>query len=130
MPGSVKRRVRLRSGRQPRDADPMSTLAIERRAADEADVAFLLELRRRTMTRHQIASGVIPSDEEHRRRVLARYECAQILSFGGRPMGLLKVEREGLEWVLHQIQIEPEFQGRGRRAALNNDALYGVGPGA
>jgi ribosomal protein S18 acetylase RimI-like enzyme len=91
----------------------MSTLAIERRAATEADVPFLLELRRRTMTRHQIASGVIPSDEQHQRRVLARYECAEILLFGGRPMGLFKVEREGLDWVLHQIQIEPEFQGRG-----------------
>ena len=91
---------------------------IQRRPATEADVPFLIELRCQTMTAHQIASGLTPSDEERRRRVLARFECAEVLSCEGWQMGLLKVTRDGPEWVLQQIQIAPEFQGRGIGEAL------------
>lgn len=84
-----------------------------RRAATEADVPFLIELRRQTMTVHQLASGVTPSDEERRRRVLVRYECAEIILQGTRPVGLLKVARDASDWELMQIQLIPELQGHG-----------------
>jgi GNAT superfamily N-acetyltransferase len=87
--------------------------ALSRRAATEADVPFLLELRRQTMTAHQLAAEVVPSDEERRRRVLLRYEHAEIILQGTRPVGLLKVARDALDWELIQIQLIPELQGRG-----------------
>src|SRR5262249_35509622 len=82
-------------------------------AASEADLPFLVELRRRTMTGHQLASGVLLSEDEQRERVLARFECAQIVLLSAEPVGLLKVARDGLEWQLLQIQIVPAQQGRG-----------------
>lgn len=91
---------------------------IERRPATEADFSFLLELRRQTMTAHQVHAGLAPSDDERRERVLARYECAEILSYEGRPVGLWKVVRDGREWDLIQIQLKPELQGFGVGKAL------------
>ena len=86
---------------------------LERRPATEADVGFLIELRNQTMSAHQVAAGLVPSDEERRTRVLVRYDCAEILVRAGEPIGLLKVARDGLDWDLKQIQLIPEFQGRG-----------------
>lgn len=73
----------------------------------------MIELRRQTMTAHQLAVGVTPSDEERSRRVLVRYECAEIILRGTQMVGLLKVARDALEWQLIQIQLIPELQGRG-----------------
>lgn len=83
------------------------------RQATEADIPFLMELRRITMTEHQLASGVQPSEEERIRRVRASFHCAQIIESGGKPIGLLKVVRNEFEWDLVQIQLAPEFQRRG-----------------
>jgi ribosomal protein S18 acetylase RimI-like enzyme len=91
---------------------------VHHRPATEGDVPFLLELRRQTMTEHQIASGVVLSDEQHHHRVMAHFEAAEILLSGEVPVGLLKVVREGTEWELLQIQLCPAFQGRGHGAQL------------
>lgn len=83
------------------------------------------------MTVHQIASGVTPSEEERRRRVSFRYECAEILQQGTRPVGLLKVARDGLDWELIQIQLIPELQGKGVGSELiRNLALEAQQAGA
>jgi ribosomal protein S18 acetylase RimI-like enzyme len=83
------------------------------RQAVEADIPFLLELREQTMVRHQLASGVEASDDERIRRVMAQFEWAQIIMLAARPVGLLKVVREGSEWELVQIQLVPDMQGAG-----------------
>lgn len=121
-----ERRIRLVS-----DSGSTAAPRLERRLATEADVAFLVELRRQTMTVHQIASGVTPSEEERRRRVLFRYECAEILLQGTRPVGLLKVARDGSDWELIQIQLIPELQGKGIGSELiRNLALEAQQAGA
>jgi GNAT superfamily N-acetyltransferase len=94
-----------------------------RRPASEADMAFLMQLRRQTMEAHLVASGVSPSEEEHRRRVLARFECAEILLFDGKPSGLLKLARDGNAWTLIQIQLVPELQGQGLGAWLVRNVI-------
>jgi GNAT superfamily N-acetyltransferase len=91
---------------------------LERRAATAADVPFLIELRQQTMTAHQVAAGLVPSDDERRSRVLVRYECAEILVHAGKPVGLLKVARDGLDWDLIQIQLILEYQDRGLGSQL------------
>lgn len=96
----------------------LTSTQISYRPATEADVPFLMELRHQTMDAHLRASGVEPTDEEHLRRVLFRFECASIVLFDSRPIGLLKVAREGRCWDLTQIQLVPEMQGRGVGAWL------------
>jgi ribosomal protein S18 acetylase RimI-like enzyme len=82
------------------------------RPASDTDVPFLVALRQQTMTRHFVASGVVPSEEQHRARVLYRFECAQIVECDGKPAGLWKVARDGLDWQLIQIHLAPELQGQ------------------
>lgn len=84
----------------------MHRAQINLRSATEADVPFLLVLRQETMDAHLLASGVVPSAEEHLRRVLYRLDCAQIIQLAGETIGLLKVAREGTDWTLIQIQLE------------------------
>jgi phosphoribosylglycinamide formyltransferase-1 len=88
------------------------------RPAVEADVPFLLALRRQTMAPHVRAAGLEPPDNEWLERVMADFDCAQILLAGDRPVGLLKVVRKGRAWHLSQIQLLPELQGRGIGTAL------------
>jgi ribosomal protein S18 acetylase RimI-like enzyme len=87
--------------------------ALALRAAREDDVPFLLALREQTMDGHFRASGAESSRELHLERVRVRFECAQIIEHEGRPAGLFKVARDGLDWQLIQIQLAPELQGRG-----------------
>ncbi len=91
----------------------MSGIEISFRKAAEGDVPFLLLLRERTLVPHQIASGVVPSEEERERRVRADFEVAQIILLAGEPVGLLKVARAGSMWHLLQIQLTPARQGAG-----------------
>jgi len=70
------------------------------RGATEADLPFLLELRERTMSEHLRRSGVEPSESERSERVLARFECAQVIELSGAPVGLVKIARDGKEWSL------------------------------
>jgi ribosomal protein S18 acetylase RimI-like enzyme len=98
---------------------PMPSLnALSFRQATETDIAFLLELRRVTMSSHQVASGVTPTNEERLTRVRAAFECAQIIEFEVKPIGLLKVVRGDAEWQLQQIQLMPEFQRKGLGSAI------------
>lgn len=83
------------------------------RPATEADIPFLLELRRQTMSDHLRASGIEPTETERRERVLASFDCGEIILLAGTPVGLLKVVRGPDNWDLVQIQIVPEKQGRG-----------------
>jgi GNAT superfamily N-acetyltransferase len=83
------------------------------RAATRGDVPFLVELRRQTMVPHQVASGVVPSEEELTRRVVSRYEFAQIVLLDDQPIGLFKVPRDGLQWEVMQVQLSPHWQGGG-----------------
>jgi ribosomal protein S18 acetylase RimI-like enzyme len=92
---------------------PGTSEALTFRPATEADIPFLLELRRQTMSEHLRASGIEPSESERRARVLVSFDCAEIILLAGAPVGLLKVVRGADNWDLVQIQIVPEKQGRG-----------------
>jgi len=96
---------------------------LQLRPATEADLPFLLELRRQTMTEHLRASGVPQSEAEMEQRVRVRFDCAQIVLSGGAPIGLFKAVRDGHEWTLFQIQIAPAHQGRGIGAQLIGELL-------
>ncbi len=97
--------------------------ALVLRAAREDDVPFLLALRGQTMDGHFRASGAEPSRELHLERVRVRFECAQIIEHEGRPAGLFKVARDGVDWQLIQIQLAPELQGRGAGERLIGELI-------
>src|SRR5438094_9432636 len=96
---------------------------VTRRAAVSEDIPLLVELRRLTMSAHQSNSGMTPSDEERERRVMARFDCAEILLFDGEPIGMFKVAKDGLTWEFIQLQIVPKFQGAGLGEALIREML-------
>lgn len=97
---------------------PVPVPALLRRPATPHDIPFLLALRQRTMNGHLVASGAEIDDAHHMARLIHRFECAEVLLHEGDPVGLLKVSRDALEWVVVQIQLVPAWQGRGIGAAL------------
>jgi ribosomal protein S18 acetylase RimI-like enzyme len=90
-----------------------SDLSVSLSPATREDIPFLLELRRLTMTEHLRASGVEPSEQGERERVLYRFECAQIVRRGAERVGLLKLARDEGRWQVIQIQIAPQLHGQG-----------------
>jgi ribosomal protein S18 acetylase RimI-like enzyme len=101
-------------------SDPKPDLTL--RPALPADEAFLLALRKATMTAHLTRVGEPADDAAHRARLLHRYGTAQVICIDGAPAGLLKAHRTNAEWVVVQIQISPALQGRG----LGERVLHGV----
>jgi ribosomal protein S18 acetylase RimI-like enzyme len=101
-------------------------LAVTLRPATDADLPFLLALRRETMTAHQLASGAEASERERLERVRYRFDCAQIIERDAQPVGTFKVTREELDWHLVQIQLAPSLQGQGIGAALIRQLIVEV----
>ncbi|OLL31848.1 GNAT family N-acetyltransferase [Burkholderia sp. SRS-W-2-2016] len=83
------------------------------RRAHAGDEAFLLELRRATMTEHLVRAGEPTDEATHRARLLDRYDAAQVICVDGAPAGLLKAFRDNAGWFVEQLQIAPAFQRRG-----------------
>jgi ribosomal protein S18 acetylase RimI-like enzyme len=83
------------------------------RAAVEADLPFLIELRRATMTPHLARQGVAVDDEQHRERAATQLGAAAIIEVDGQPAGVIKVLQDGTTWTIDQFQIAPQHQGRG-----------------
>ena len=77
------------------------------------DEAFLLALRKATMTEHLDRAGEPTDADAHRARLLHRYEVAQVICIDGAPAGLLKAYRSDNGWFVEQLQIAPALQGRG-----------------
>lgn len=92
---------------------PIRAEDLQRRAATEADVPALLALREATMRAHMLNSGADVSPDSMRGRLLHGYRHAQVLLHDGRIVGLLKLDRSGEDYVVMQIQLAPELQGRG-----------------
>lgn len=90
------------------------------RPAVAADLPFL-EAMRRTVMRAFIENHYPWDEQAQRERVLAHFDCAQVIVVEGRDVGLLKVVRGPAEIHLSQVQLLPEYQGRGIASALIGD---------
>lgn len=88
-------------------------LNLSTRPAILADEPFLMRLRRLTMDEHIERVGRAVDDAAHRARVMVNFDAAKIVCLDGEPIGLLKDYRGDEEWVLVQIQLLPEHQGKG-----------------
>lgn len=94
-----------------------------RRPAREADIPFLLALRRETMDGHLAASGIAIDDASSRLRVMHAFDCAELLFADDVPVGLLKLRRSPHELEIVQIQLAPALQGRGIGRSLLREIL-------
>jgi ribosomal protein S18 acetylase RimI-like enzyme len=83
------------------------------RTASEADIPFLVRLREATMRAHVEKADGAYEEAAQLRRVMDRFDCAQIVVIDGRDAGLLKVDRRYSPWMLMQIQLAPAFQRQG-----------------
>lgn len=86
---------------------------LDRRPATEADLPYLLALRRESMGPHLAAAGLHGSDEDYLVRVRHRFDCAEVLMLNGQAVGLLKVLREPGKWQVLQLQLASVVRGKG-----------------
>ncbi|RZA29395.1 MAG: N-acetyltransferase [Lysobacteraceae bacterium] len=98
-------------------------MQVDRRQATESDIPFLLALRRETMDGHLAASGADCSEQAHLARVMHHFDCAEVLTHEGSPVGLLKLRREAEAWEIVQIQLGHRLQGHGIGRALLEEVL-------
>ncbi|RNF83588.1 GNAT family N-acetyltransferase [Montanilutibacter psychrotolerans] len=98
-------------------------MRLDRRPASEGDIPFLLSLRRETMDGHLMASGGSTTEEAHLARLMYHFDCAEVLTRNGHPVGLLKLQRFPDEWQIIQIQLSRDFQGQGIGRALLEELL-------
>lgn len=89
----------------------LHSLALQ--AATEEDLPFLLALRKATMQEHLARAGAPMADADHLARIQYHFDDAHIVWVDGRPAGLFKHYRDASGWRIVQIQIAPDFQGRG-----------------
>ena len=101
----------------------MTSPAFTLRPAQEADVPFLLQLRETAMEPHHRAAGIVQTPAEMEERVRNFYNEAQIIEIEGQPVGLWKLHREPTLWWIIQVQLMPEYQGRGIGAVLVRDLI-------
>ncbi|WP_312388751.1 GNAT family N-acetyltransferase [Chryseobacterium sp.] len=86
---------------------------LQLRKATQNDIDFLLDLRTKTMNEHLESSGFPTDKNSHLKRILHEFETAKIMMYRKEDMGLLKVKYGKDEIELIQLQIHPDFQGKG-----------------
>jgi len=75
------------------------------------------------MTPHLIASSLPISEKAHLQRIDYKFEHALIIEIEDIPIGLLKVDRQHDNIDLIQIQITPNYQGKGVGRKILNDLI-------
>jgi len=88
-------------------------VSISFRKADESDICFLLALRKRTMDNYLREAGIGTSEDYHLARIREHFEDSHIIIFEEQIIGLIKLGVLKDSVHIRQLQILPEFQGRG-----------------
>lgn len=83
------------------------------RKALASDMDYLLWLRKETMNIHLTNAGVKVSESNHLKGLLYQFDDAQIILLNKQKIGLLKISVHQEHVEIIQIQIEPQYQGKG-----------------
>ena len=86
--------------------------------ATASDKTYLLSLRKLTMSEHLARVGRLYSDEQHLARIEIHYEFAKIIYYRNEKVGTIKYLTHEKSIEIMQIQIHPEYQGKGLGKAL------------
>ncbi|MDY8135292.1 GNAT family N-acetyltransferase [Aquimarina sp. 2201CG5-10] len=98
-------------------------MEIELIKAQDTDKDFLLRLRKLTMVEHLEKAGLYLSDEEHIQRIKKYFECSRIILYLTKKAGLIKYLETDDTIEILQLQVLPEYQGKGIGKHLLNE-LY------
>ncbi|WP_144634096.1 GNAT family N-acetyltransferase [Bordetella genomosp. 13] len=101
----------------------LQTPTLTLRQATEDDLAYLLDLRRRTMGPHVRQAGLPDDDQAHLVRLRLHWDAARVILLDGRPAGLFKAFREPDHWYVQQVQVDPAWQGHGVGARVLGELL-------
>ena len=77
------------------------------------DVNWLVDLRIATMGGYLRASGETLTREDQAARVAYAFDDIRVVEDEAEPIGMIKVTRAPDVWKLVQIQMLPDYQGRG-----------------
>jgi len=93
------------------------------RQATESDLEFLIDLRKTTMNIHlkNVRSSI--DEKSHMDRTMYRFDAAKIVLVDSVNAGLLKSYCDETGWVIVQVQVSPEYQGRGVGAKIVSSVL-------
>lgn len=83
------------------------------RRATASDRAFLLQLRKASMTEHLSKAGIYLDDIAHMQRVDEYFSDSHIISYQGNAIGLLKLGQFPDKIHLRQFQLLPQYHGLG-----------------
>ncbi|GGF80319.1 GNAT family N-acetyltransferase [Alteromonas lipolytica] len=97
------------------------------RTASDADFAFLLALRLSTMDEHLKKAGLFLTPAQHEDRVRENFALSQVVSVNDEPVGLLKYDESSQAITVYQLQILPQFQGRGYGGGILRELMSRAG---
>lgn len=83
------------------------------RQAQQSDLGYLMQLRKATMGEHLIAAGFNLSDQQHLERISEFFADSSIIMMNKQPIGLIKLGVLTDKLHIRQLQISPQFQGKG-----------------
>lgn len=83
------------------------------RRATASDRAFLLQLRKASMTEHLSKAGIYLDDIAHMQRVDEYFTDSHIISYQSNAIGLLKLGQFPDKIHLRQFQLLPQYHGLG-----------------
>jgi len=83
------------------------------RQAQQADIPFLLRLRKATMGEHLISAGLNLSEQQHLERINEYFDDSSIILMDRQPIGLIKLGLMAGKLHIRQLQISPIYQGKG-----------------
>jgi ribosomal protein S18 acetylase RimI-like enzyme len=93
-------------------------MEVELKKAKNTDIPFLLLLRAVTMNDYLQASGLDTDEKSQLDRIQYHFDDANIVYYEDKRIGLFKFYFHDLTWHVIQIQILPEYQGKGIGAKL------------
>lgn len=82
-------------------------------SAHHSDLDYLLWLRQQTMTPYLELAGIPTDKQTHLDRIQYQWDNAQLIFWQEQKAGLLKCAENKEEIEVIQLQIAPQFQGKG-----------------
>jgi ribosomal protein S18 acetylase RimI-like enzyme len=96
--------------------------------AKESDKAYLLELRKLTMLEHLERAGQFLSEKEHSDRVNYKFQYSYLVFYNKQLIGTVKYHCKTNQVEITQIQIDPEYQGKGYGSGIVQQVLNNESP--
>ncbi|EKE67904.1 N-acetyltransferase GCN5 [Gallaecimonas xiamenensis 3-C-1] len=96
--------------------------------ATDNDRAYLLSLRKLTMVEHLERSGQFLSEEEHLFRLNDDYDLSHLITHDRQVVGTLKFREGDKQIEILQLQIHPDFQGKGLGQQVLEQVISSANP--